>query len=130
VTLRAQGRLGAEGLTCKVETGRALVEAGLHSATGGDGHSACSGDMLLEALVACAGVTLRPVATVLEVDVRGGTVSAEVTLIFAARLASAERRRSAFATLQRTRSRRSSRTAIRGTTRTQRTRIERRSRSG
>ena len=82
VTLRAQGRLGAEGLTCKVETGRALVEAGLHPATGGDGLSACSGDMLLEALVACAGVTLRAVATALEIELRGGRVSAEGDLDF------------------------------------------------
>ena len=82
VTLRAQGRLGEESLTCKVETGRALVEAGLHPATGGDGLSACSGDMLLEALVAGAGVTLRAVATALEIDLRGGTVSAEGDLDF------------------------------------------------
>jgi len=82
VTLRAQGRLGAESLTCKVDTGRALVEAGLHPATGGDGLSACSGDMLLEALVACAGVTLRAVATALEIELRGGTVSAEGDLDF------------------------------------------------
>jgi uncharacterized OsmC-like protein len=82
VTLRAQGRLGTEGLTCKVETGRALVEAGLHPATGGDGLSACSGDMLLEALVACAGVTLRAVATALDIELRGGTVSAEGDLDF------------------------------------------------
>jgi uncharacterized OsmC-like protein len=82
VTLRAQGRLGGEGLTCKVETGRALVEAGLHPATGGDGLSACSGDMLLEALVACAGVTLRVVATALDIELRGGTVSAEGDLDF------------------------------------------------
>ena len=82
VTLRAQGRLGVEGLTCKVETGRALVEAGLHPATGGDGLSACSGDMLLEALVACAGVTLRAVATALDIELRGGTVSAEGDLDF------------------------------------------------
>jgi uncharacterized OsmC-like protein len=82
VTLRAKGRLGDEGLTCKVETGRALVEAGLHPATGGDGLSACSGDMLLEALVACAGVTLRAVATALDIVVRGGTVSAEGDLDF------------------------------------------------
>ena len=82
VTLRAQGRLGAESLTCKVETGRALVEAGLHPATGGDGLSACSGDMLLEALVACAGVTLRAVATALDIELRGGTVSAEGDLDF------------------------------------------------
>jgi uncharacterized OsmC-like protein len=82
VTLRARGRLGDEGLTCKVETGRALVEAGLHPATGGNGLSACSGDMLLEALVACAGVTLRAVATALEIELKGGTVSAEGDLDF------------------------------------------------
>lgn len=82
VTLRAQGRLGDDGLTCKVETGRALVEAGLHPATGGDGLAACSGDMLLEALVACAGVTLRAVATALDIELRGGTVSAEGDLDF------------------------------------------------
>src|SRR4051812_33899424 len=63
VTLRSSGAFGAEGITCKVATGKALVEAGLHPATGGDGLAACSGDMLLEALVACAGVTLRAVAT-------------------------------------------------------------------
>jgi len=82
VTLRAHGRLGDDSLTCKVETGRALVEAGLHPATGGDGLGACSGDMLLEALVACAGVTLRAVATALEIDLRGGTVTAEGDLDF------------------------------------------------
>jgi uncharacterized OsmC-like protein len=82
VTLRAQGQLGEDSLTCKVETGRALVEAGLHPATGGDGLSACSGDMLLEALVACAGVTLRAVATALDIELRGGTVSAEGDLDF------------------------------------------------
>src|SRR5271163_334353 len=82
VTLRAQGRLDGAGLTCKVETGKALVEAGLHPATGGDGLAACSGDMLLEALVGCAGVTLRAVATALEVPVRGGTISAEGDLDF------------------------------------------------
>jgi uncharacterized OsmC-like protein len=82
VTLRAHGRLGEETLTCKVETGRALVEAGLHPATGGNGLSVCSGDMLLEALVACAGVTLRAVATALEIELRGGTVSAEGDLDF------------------------------------------------
>src|SRR6266446_10744117 len=75
VTLRAEGRTG-EGLTCKVETGKALIEAGLHPATGGDGLSACSGDMLLQALVACSGVTLRAVATSLGLAV-GGTVRAE-----------------------------------------------------
>src|SRR5882757_7044694 len=81
ITLRAEGRLG-EGVVCKLETGRALVEAGLHPATGGDGFSACSGDMLLEALAACAGVTLRAVATGLGIDLRDGTVSAEGDLDF------------------------------------------------
>jgi uncharacterized OsmC-like protein len=82
VTLRARGSLGAEAIACKVETGRALVEAGLHPATGGDGGAACSGDMLLEALAACAGVTLRAVATALAIPVRGGTVTAEGDLDF------------------------------------------------
>lgn len=82
VTLRAQGRLGDAHLTCKVETGKALVEAGLHPATGGDGRAACSGDMLLEALVACAGVTLQAVATALALPLRGGTVSAEGDIDF------------------------------------------------
>ena len=77
ITLKAKGQLGSESITCKVDTGTALVEAGLHPATGGDGLAACSGDMLLEALVACAGVTLRAVATALDVPVRGGTVTAE-----------------------------------------------------
>jgi uncharacterized OsmC-like protein len=81
VTLRAEGRTG-ESLTCKVETGKALVEAGLHPATGGDGLSACSGDMLLEALVACAGVTLRAVATALGIEIRDATVRAEGDLDF------------------------------------------------
>ncbi len=81
VTLRAEGRVG-DGITCKLETGRALVEAGLHRATGGDGLSACSGDMLLEALVACAGVTLRAVATALGVQLRDATVRAEGDLDF------------------------------------------------
>ena len=82
ITLKAEGTVGAEGVTCKVDTGRALVEAGLHPAAGGDGMSACSGDMLLEALVACAGVTLRAVATALNVELRGGTVRAEGDLDF------------------------------------------------
>ena len=82
VTLKAHGKLDGEGLSCKVETGRALVEAGLHPATGGSGLQACSGDMLLEALVACAGVTLRAVATALEIPLKGGTVSAEGDLDF------------------------------------------------
>jgi len=77
VTLKARGRLDSETLACKVETGRAIVEAGLHPATGGTGLQACSGDMLLEALVACAGVTLRAVATALEIPLKGGTISAE-----------------------------------------------------
>src|SRR5262245_52073427 len=81
VTLRAQGRVG-EGMTCRVETGKAAVEAGLHAATGGDGLGACSGEMLLEALVACAGVTLRAVATALGIELRGGTVTAEGDLDF------------------------------------------------
>ena len=82
ITLKAEGTVGAEGVTCKVDTGRALVEAGLHPAAGGDGLAACSGDMLLEALVACAGVTLRAVATALNVELRGGTVRAEGDLDF------------------------------------------------
>ena len=81
ITLRATGRAQA-GLSCKVETGRALVEAGLHPATGGDGSLACSGDMLLEALVACAGVTLRAVATAIGVELRDATVTAEGDLDF------------------------------------------------
>jgi uncharacterized OsmC-like protein len=89
VTLSAQGRLG-EGITCKVATGKALVEAGLHPATGGNGIAACSGDMLLEALVACAGVTLRAVATAIGVEVRDGTVTAEGDLDFRGTLAVAK----------------------------------------
>ncbi len=81
VTLRAEGRLG-EGLSCRVETGKALVTAGLHPATGGTGEAACSGDMLLEALVACAGVTLNAVATALEIPLRGAVVRAEGDLDF------------------------------------------------
>src|SRR5436309_937950 len=81
LTLKARGSLGA-GVTCKVETGRAAAEAGLHPATGGDGLAVCSGDMLLEALVGCAGVTLRAVATALDIPVRGGTVTAEGDLDF------------------------------------------------
>ena len=82
VTLRASGTLGHEDIACSVDTGRAIVEAGLHPATGGDGSLACSGDMLLQALVACAGVTLRSVATAIGVEVRGGTVRAEGDLDF------------------------------------------------
>jgi uncharacterized OsmC-like protein len=82
ITLNAQGSLGDEGIACKVETGRALAVAGLHPATGGSGAELCSGDMLLEALVACAGVTLKAVATALEIDVRHGIVKAEGDLDF------------------------------------------------
>jgi uncharacterized OsmC-like protein len=81
VTLRAEGRIG-EGITCKLETGKGLVAAGLHPASGGDGLSACSGDMLLEALVACAGVTLGAVATALGITLRDATVHAEGDLDF------------------------------------------------
>ncbi len=81
VTLSASGTLG-EGVSCSVQTGRALAEAGLHPASGGDGSLLCSGDMLLEALVACAGVTLRAVATSLEIPLRGGSVRAEGELDF------------------------------------------------
>ena len=81
VTLSAQGTLD-EGIACSVQTGRALATAGLHPATGGDGLQLCSGDMLLEALVACAGVTLKAVATAIEVDVQAGTISADGVLDF------------------------------------------------
>jgi uncharacterized OsmC-like protein len=86
VTLSADGSL-ADGIACSVDTGRALALAGLHPATGGDGTLLCSGDMLLEALVACAGVTLKSVATSLEIEVRGGTVRAEGDLDFRGTLA-------------------------------------------
>lgn len=82
VTLKATGSLTAGALSCKVDTGRALAEAGLHPASGGDGSLLCSGDMLLEALVACAGVTLQAVATALAIPLRGGTVRAEGDLDF------------------------------------------------
>ena len=81
ITLRAEGRLG-EGVTCKIETGKAPVTAGLHPATGGDGLSACSSDMLLEALVGCAGVTLNAVATALGIQLRDAKVRAEGDLDF------------------------------------------------
>lgn len=81
ITLKAEGKVG-EGVSCKLETGRAMVEAGLHPATGGTGMLACSGDMLLEALVACAGVTLKAVATAIGVDIKDGTVRAEGDLDF------------------------------------------------
>lgn len=82
VTLRASGSLDGQEISCRVDTGRALVEAGLHPATGGTGLQACSGDMLLEALAACAGVTLRAVAAALEIPVRGGSVHVEGDLDF------------------------------------------------
>ncbi len=82
VTLKAQGDLSGEGLACKVSTSRALIEAGLHPATGGSGMQACSGDMLLEALVACAGVTLKAVATAIDFRLSGGSVRAEGDLDF------------------------------------------------
>lgn len=82
VTLKAQGDLADEGIVCKVETGQALIAAGLHPATGGTGTEACSGDMLLEALVACAGVTLKAVATAIDFRLRGGSVHAEGDLDF------------------------------------------------
>jgi uncharacterized OsmC-like protein len=81
ITLKAEGKIG-EGISCKVETGRAMVEAGLHPATGGTGMLACSGDMLLEALVACAGVTLSAVATAIGVNIKSGLVKAEGDLDF------------------------------------------------
>jgi uncharacterized OsmC-like protein len=81
VTLQAEGQVG-KNITCKIETGKARVEAGLHPATGGDGQSACSADMLLEALVGCAGVTLRAVATALGIPLRGATILAEGDLDF------------------------------------------------
>jgi len=82
ITLRAQGTLDESRIACKVETGRALAVAGLHPATGGSGMELCSGDMLLEALVACAGVTLKAVATALEIPLRSGKVAAEGDLDF------------------------------------------------
>jgi uncharacterized OsmC-like protein len=82
ITLRADGRLGDGSITCKIETGKGMVEAGLHPKTGGDGLTACSGDMLLEALVACAGVTLKAVATALGIMIREGSVHAEGDLDF------------------------------------------------
>jgi uncharacterized OsmC-like protein len=86
VTLKAKAKIGT-GITCKMETGKALVEAGLHPATGGDGLSACSGDMLLEALAACAGVTLRAVSTAIGVELRDATITAEGDLDFRGTLA-------------------------------------------
>ena len=82
ITLKAQGSTDSEGIACKVETGRALAVAGLHPATGGSGLELCSGDMLLEALVACSGVTLKSVATAIEVPLKAGIVTAEGDLDF------------------------------------------------
>ena len=82
ITLKAKGSLDDQGIACKVETGRALAVAGLHPATGGSGLELCSGDMLLEALVACAGVTLKAVSTALAIPLKSGTVSAEGDLDF------------------------------------------------
>ena len=82
ITLKAKGSIDSEGIACKVETGRALAMAGLHPATGGSGLELCSGDMLLEALVACAGVTLKSVATAVDVPLKTGTVIAEGDLDF------------------------------------------------
>lgn len=81
ITLKAEGKIG-EGISCKIETGKAIVEAGLHPATGGNGMQVCSGDMLLEALVACAGVTLKAVSTATEIAVTDGTITAEGDLDF------------------------------------------------
>lgn len=81
ITLKAEGKIG-EGISCKVDTGRAMIEAGLHPATGGTGMLACSGDLLLEALVACAGVTLSAVSTAIGIEIQDGTVKAEGDLDF------------------------------------------------
>jgi uncharacterized OsmC-like protein len=87
ITLRAHGQLAEQGIACSVDTGRQLAVAGLHPATGGDGSLLCSGDMLLQALVACAGVTLRAVATSLKISLAGGTITAEGDLDFRGTLA-------------------------------------------
>jgi len=92
ITLKAKGSIDSDGLTCKVETGRALATAGLHPATGGSGLELCSGDMLLEALVACAGVTLKSVATAVEIPLKTGNVTAEGDLDFRAPSASTRKR--------------------------------------
>ncbi len=99
ITLKAEGHLG-EGITCNVQTSKALVEAGLHPATGGDGLAACSGDMLLEALVACAGVTLNAVATALGIDIRDGVVRAEGELDFRGTLGVAKEARVGFSRIR------------------------------
>jgi len=87
ITLRAHGQLDEQAIACSVDTGRQLAVAGLHPATGGDGSLLCSGDMLLQALVACAGVTLRAVATSLKIPLAGGTITAEGDLDFRGTLA-------------------------------------------
>jgi uncharacterized OsmC-like protein len=99
ITLRASGRAD-EGICCSVETGRALIRAGLHPATGGDGTLACSGDMLLEALVACAGVTLRAVATAIGVELRDATITAEGDLDFRGTLGVAKDARVGFGAIR------------------------------
>jgi uncharacterized OsmC-like protein len=90
LTLEARGRLDIDALTCRIETGKGRVEAGLHPATGGDGAAACSGDMLLEALAGCAGVTLTAVATALGIKINGGTVNVEGDLDFRGTLGTAK----------------------------------------
>jgi len=97
ITLKAKGTLDDANIACKVETGRALVVAGLHPATGGSGLELCSGDMLLEALVACAGVTLKAVATAIDIPLKSGTVSAEGDLDFRGTLGVAKDARVGFA---------------------------------
>lgn len=99
ITLKAEGKIG-EGISCKVETGKAVVEAGLHPATGGDGMLACSGDMLLEALVACAGVTLRAVSTAIGVVINDGVVKAEGDLDFRGTLGVAKEASVGFKTIR------------------------------
>jgi uncharacterized OsmC-like protein len=100
ITLRAKGTLDESRIACKVETGRALVVAGLHRATGGSGLELCSGDMLLEALVACAGVTLKAVATALEIPMKAATVSAEGDLDFRGTLGVAKDARVGFTAIR------------------------------
>jgi len=99
ITLRATGR-ASDGISCSVETGRALVKAGLHPATGGDGTLACSGDMLLEALVACAGVTVNAVATAIGVELRDATITAEGDLDFRGTLGVAKDARVGFGAIR------------------------------
>ena len=99
ITLSAEGKLG-EGVTCSVATGRAIARAGLHPATGGDGLSLCSGDMLLEALAACAGVTLGAVATSLDIPIRGGSVHVEGDLDFRGTLAVSKEARVGFTAIR------------------------------